>query len=491
MSLKLRRGTNAERLAFTPAVGELIYTTDSKQLYAGDGTTAGGTLVSYEGSVGGAMGSDLVLSGFNITGSGNINIGGTITSTGNIVSGGTITATGDIIANGNIILGDSNTDNVTIGADVNSDIIPNVTDTFDLGSETQRWDTLHVNNVFGDLEGNVRANDSTILVDAQAGVLRGTLIGDLQGNVAGNVAGNVTGDTTGSVRAAGGQIVVNNGTDGTDAVFTGTFNGTLNGPVTNGVLTTDSYANPTWITSLDAGKLFGSMNGVIINGDITGIARGGYQTDDLEIFGNSINSIVTNQKLFINTQGSGTVNIPGTAEIGTLLINNNPLSGGIQTFSSSSTSRPLVIYSAFDGASSSTDLGASTIYARARNFVDAPVPITAGDEISTIVFSALIGSNPTTDFKEAANIKVKSISIIPDTAVEGQIEFSTTNSSGVTSTKLIVRSDGSLRVDSPTTITGTNTGEVNFVPGSSTPSTWLKINIGGVEYAIPAYALVS
>lgn len=44
MALRLRRGTNAERLTITPALGELIYTTDTKLVYVGDGNTAGGNL---------------------------------------------------------------------------------------------------------------------------------------------------------------------------------------------------------------------------------------------------------------------------------------------------------------------------------------------------------------------------------------------------------------------------------------------------------------
>jgi hypothetical protein len=42
MPLQIRRGTNADRTGITPAQGEPLYTTDTKQLYVGDGTTAGG-----------------------------------------------------------------------------------------------------------------------------------------------------------------------------------------------------------------------------------------------------------------------------------------------------------------------------------------------------------------------------------------------------------------------------------------------------------------
>jgi len=45
MSLQFRRGTDGNRTSITPAQGEPIYTTDTKKLYVGDGTTAGGVEV--------------------------------------------------------------------------------------------------------------------------------------------------------------------------------------------------------------------------------------------------------------------------------------------------------------------------------------------------------------------------------------------------------------------------------------------------------------
>lgn len=46
MSLKIRRGTNAERLTITPEVGEFLFTTDTKKVFIGDGITVGGIDVS-------------------------------------------------------------------------------------------------------------------------------------------------------------------------------------------------------------------------------------------------------------------------------------------------------------------------------------------------------------------------------------------------------------------------------------------------------------
>jgi len=48
MALRLRRGTDAERLTITPLEGELIYTTDTKKLFIGDGSTAGGSPVDTD-----------------------------------------------------------------------------------------------------------------------------------------------------------------------------------------------------------------------------------------------------------------------------------------------------------------------------------------------------------------------------------------------------------------------------------------------------------
>lgn len=46
MPLQFRRGLATDRTSITPVAGEPLYTTDTKKLYIGDGTTAGGVVVS-------------------------------------------------------------------------------------------------------------------------------------------------------------------------------------------------------------------------------------------------------------------------------------------------------------------------------------------------------------------------------------------------------------------------------------------------------------
>jgi hypothetical protein len=60
---------------------------------------------------------------------------------------GNLHATGTITADGNITLGDANTDSIDFNADIASDIIPNVDNTYQLGTDTQRWKDVWVQNL--------------------------------------------------------------------------------------------------------------------------------------------------------------------------------------------------------------------------------------------------------------------------------------------------------------------------------------------------------
>ena len=110
MALQLRRGTSGTRTSITPDAGELIYTTDNKLIYVGDGSTAGGTLVSGGGlndivnDTTPQLGGNLDVNGFTITSGGNtavnINAGGT----GDLVLQGllTINDAGNILKTGEL-----------------------------------------------------------------------------------------------------------------------------------------------------------------------------------------------------------------------------------------------------------------------------------------------------------------------------------------------------------------------------------------------------
>lgn len=50
--IQVKRGTNTARSSITPDMGELIYTTDTKRLYIGDGATVGGIEVGSSDNIG-------------------------------------------------------------------------------------------------------------------------------------------------------------------------------------------------------------------------------------------------------------------------------------------------------------------------------------------------------------------------------------------------------------------------------------------------------
>lgn len=213
MALRLKRGTSAERLSYTPMNGELVYDTTDKALYIGDGSTAGGKLLAS----GGTIIEDIVLNGNDITGTGNIDITGDIDVAGNIHATGTITADGDIT------IGNDNTDNVIFNADIDSNLVPNTDDSRDLGDISKRWRNVFANTVEatlvnantvgfhdGDMSGSVFSDGSTMLIDGVAGRIVGPVYANVTGNVTGDVTGNLIGDVLGNVNGNLTGIVTGN-----------------------------------------------------------------------------------------------------------------------------------------------------------------------------------------------------------------------------------------------------------------------------------------
>jgi len=192
-----------------------------------------------------------------------------ITTTGNVDVGGNLTVTGTTTFNGGTItMGDANTDNVVFGADVDSSIIPDDDDTYDLGSSSQEW-----RNLFIDGTANI---DSLVAdtADINGGTIDGAVIG---GSSAAAITGTaitgtsfvigsadiseaeletIDGITAGTV-AASKAIVVDSNKD-----FTGARNITLTG-------------------ELDAGSLD-------VSGDVD--VDGTLETDALSINGTAVTS---------------------------------------------------------------------------------------------------------------------------------------------------------------------------------------------------------
>lgn len=186
MPLRIRRGTDAERLTIVPLEGELIYTTDTKKVYVGDGTSLGGVDIGV--NISGTIDGDIFLNGFSITGIGSIDIDGSITATSGINGD----LRGSVFADSSTVLVDG------VAGVLRGQHIGNV-----------------IGNVFGDLTGNVT--------------------GDLSGNVTGNLTGNVTGSLTGNVNGTVvGELVGSVFSDNSSLLVDG-INGAIVGPVVNSI----------------------------------------------------------------------------------------------------------------------------------------------------------------------------------------------------------------------------------------------------------------
>lgn len=197
MAFRIRRGPTADRETVTFLEGELIYDTDEKAVYIGDGAEPGGLPVtSFTAEDAQDAAAALFLNG----NPDHANISFAYNDTSNKIVA-TVTLDGIGIT------------------EVLEDTSPQLGGNLDLNSF----------KITG--AGNIETTgDVTIIGDVSAtefsGPLIGNVSGDLTGNVDGNVVGNVEGDLTGDVYAADGTSkILENGTDGTDAAFTGSVTG--------------------------------------------------------------------------------------------------------------------------------------------------------------------------------------------------------------------------------------------------------------------------
>ena len=115
---QIRRGTTD----ITPQEGELYLHKGSGSLQFGSGSTAYNVLT------------------LNAPVNGDINLTGNITASNMFISG-------NLHISGNLILGNSGSDTITATGEFTSNLIPNPTDTYNLGSDTKRWGRMFVNSV--------------------------------------------------------------------------------------------------------------------------------------------------------------------------------------------------------------------------------------------------------------------------------------------------------------------------------------------------------
>ena len=191
---------------------------------------------------------------------------------------------------------------------------------------------LSVNEFTGNVTGNIKAQDSSIMVNSNTKTFTGAL------------SGAVTGDVTGDVKAPNATVVLQNGTDGTDATFRGN------------ILSSDGLStvlNVSTATPVFTGNVTGRVS-TLDNFTTADLTEGAnlYYTNaraDARIALASINALsdvdtsgVTNNQVLIYNSGTSkfepgavahsvanlqTDNDTGTAQLAGAVLNANPASG--------------------------------------------------------------------------------------------------------------------------------------------------------------------
>jgi len=191
-------------------------------------------------------------------------------------------------SSGSIQMGDSNTDNVVFGADINSRLVPNIADVYDLGDSVQRWRDIYAKNLVIDSAsiGSVEIADDLLVtgnltVEGITALDSTTIDGTLVVTDSANV-GNLT--TAGNLVAGGNLSLTGN------AVITGSLD--VDGPTTldsvsiEGNLIVPGDLTVNGITTLDSTTIDGDLTvtkNLTVLGDTTNISTTELKVEDKRI----------------------------------------------------------------------------------------------------------------------------------------------------------------------------------------------------------------
>ena len=262
-------------------------------------------------------------------GSSGVTVTGNLDVTGNLEVTGTTTFNG-----GTLTLGDSATDNVVFGADVNSSITPNTDDTYDLGSSSKKWRDAYI--------------DGTGYIDnVSASTLSCTSNATFNGSVD---LGNATSDTITATGRFDSSLVPS--TDSARALGTTALRwsnlfidaATVTNDVSiGGDLTVIGDANITGtltyedVTNIDSVGVVTARSGLVVSSGGANITGGitGDLTGDVTGNADTATTLATSRTLSISGAGTGSASFNGGANAAiALTLANSGVTAG--TYGSSS-----------------------------------------------------------------------------------------------------------------------------------------------------------
>ena len=329
---------NNQGITFTDGVNTTII--DGTKIESGNIKISGNTISSTAGDI-------------NINSSaGTINLLDDVQITGNL------DVSGNVTVGGNITLGDENTDNITINAQIDSDIIPAVDNTYDLGSTTKAWAELHVGKAIID---DIIIDNDTITTDASNGNINFTANGtgsiiiddlDFNGNTISNNSGDiildpsseqVVIDSTGALVLPKGTTAERPGSPETGMLRyntqTNVFEAYDGQWITLGGVYDDD--RDTYITAeLNPGDDDDTIRfyaGGLLVADVTEqrFDARRLEVDDIAIHDNVLETITTNEDLVLRANGSGFVTIENFSFNGNTIT--NTVEGAVTTLRQSGT----------------------------------------------------------------------------------------------------------------------------------------------------------
>ena len=327
----------------------------------------------------------------------NSNINLTATGTGSILLNSNTTVTGNLHAtgvitfDGNIIIGDDPSDTVTFTSTVNSNILPSVTDTYTVGSNSLKWANLYTTN----LKASVVAPALTITTFSPTGA-----------NVFnGDVTIGATSTNTLSVLAS--------------------FNGSIIPNVTNtyNLGSTSKVWNYLYTTTLSNGNI--QANGNVVstavtdtNLQISANGAGAVSVESLNIVGNTISNAWaspttdTQRSIIFTPNGTGNTRVNATTSVMFPIGNNSN-----RTLTANGELRFNSTNLGIEGYSSSGYVHLIGLYSQNRNtYVTAESAPSAGNNeinfyVNNILKATISSTKLSTSTLKAGNIQVNGTAI--------------------------------------------------------------------------------
>lgn len=252
----------------------------------------------------------------------------------NVNIAGDLDVTGNVTIGGNITIGDQTTDSVNIEARIDSDIIPRVSDTYNLGTTVERWRQIFVNRLTADnieiVDNKISTLDSNSDLELSAAGTGRVLIpsNDFQVNQEFTVLGTTNLQTTnivGPLSITGNADIVGNVVQTGDLSVSGSFfSASLdleNIEIVQNNIRTKNSNQDLQLEASGTGRIYipsndlqidqtltvdGTLTGTTINNTGT-VTAAIIRNENIVISSNTIATTLSNSDLEIRSNGSGKI----------------------------------------------------------------------------------------------------------------------------------------------------------------------------------------